>query len=403
MKILLANITTMVGVIGGVEKVFSNMANEFIKRGYEVSVVFSDNKEGKPYFELDEKVQCYNLKHLVIDGKKYDIPEKKFPLSSKILREIIRPFNKNYAREMKENFFGNLIADNLKRVLDKEKPDLIISHRALTTKYLMVDAKTNIPVISMFHDDPKDILETATTQVKKSLENSAYIQVLLPYAVKYVEEYCNYSKEKIIVIPNAVKQFEETVKYNKKNKFKIIYIARLSKCQKQQHLLIQAFNLLKNKFDDWQIELWGPTADENYDKELIKLISDNDLEGKIKLCGATNEVDNVMKTADIFAYTSLYEGFGIAIAEAMSIGLPVIGIKECLALNDLIKDKKTGLLCHNNPADIANKLQMLMTDINLRKTLGSAAHVAMKEYKAEKIWNKWDTLVKQILKEQRYA
>ena len=28
MKILLANITTMVGVIGGVEKVFSNMANE---------------------------------------------------------------------------------------------------------------------------------------------------------------------------------------------------------------------------------------------------------------------------------------------------------------------------------------------------------------------------------------
>ena len=115
MKILLANITTMVGVIGGVEKVFSNMANEFIKRGYEVSVVFSDNKEGKPYFELDERVQCYNLKHLVIDGEKYDIPDKKFPLSSKILREIIRPFNKNYAREMKENFLGNLIADNLKK------------------------------------------------------------------------------------------------------------------------------------------------------------------------------------------------------------------------------------------------------------------------------------------------
>mgnify|MGYP006978898245 CR=1 FL=1 len=63
--------------------------------------------------------------------------------------------------------------------MNKEKPDLIISHRALTTKYLMVDAKINIPVISMFHDDPKNILETATTQVKKSLENSAYVQVFI--------------------------------------------------------------------------------------------------------------------------------------------------------------------------------------------------------------------------------
>lgn len=399
MKILLANITTMVGVIGGVEKVFSNMANEFIKRGYEVSVVFSDNKEGKPYFELDERVQCYNLKHLVIEGKKYDIPDKKFPLSSKILREIIRPFNKNYAREMKENFLGNIIADNLKRVLDKEKPDLIISHRALTTKYLMVDAKTNIPVISMFHDDPKDILETATMQVKKSIENSACVQVLLPYAVKYVEKYCNYFKEKIVIIPNAVKQFAETVKYDEKDKFKIIYIARLSKRPKQQHLLIQAFSLLKNDFKNWQVELWGPTADENYDKELIKLISDNKLDENVKLCGTTNEVDKAMKTADIFAYTSLYEGFGIALAEAMSIGLPVIGIKECLAVNDLIKDKETGLLCHNNPEDIANKLKMLMSNIELRRKLGTSAHAAMKEYEAEKIWNKWDTLVKQILKE----
>lgn len=83
----------------------------------------------------------------------------------------------------------------------------------------------------------------------------------------------------------------------------------------------------------------------------------------------------------------------------MSIGLPVIGIKECLAVNDLIKDKETGLLCHNNPEDIANKLKMLMSNIELRRKLGPSAHAAMKEYEAEKIWNKWDTLVKQILEE----
>lgn len=396
MKILLANITTMVGIIGGVEKVFSDMANEFIKRGYEVSVVYSDNKEGKLYFELDEKVKCYNLRHLVINNNRYDVPDKKFPLTSKILREVIRPFNKNYAREMKENFLGNLIGENLKRVLAVEKPDLIISHRALTTKYLMIDAKTDVPIISMFHDDPKDILETATTQVKNSIEKSAAVQVLLPYGVKYVKEYC--PNANVIVIPNAVKQFNELIKYKHKEKHKIIYIARLSKRQKQQHLLIEAFSLIKTECSDWTIELWGPTADNGYDEELNRLIKEKKLEEFIILCGETNNVDDIMKKADIFAFTSKYEGFGIALAEAMSIGLPVIGLKKCLAVNDLIADGKTGLLCENNADDIAKKLKRLMSDVELRRQLGKAAHYAMLKYSPENIWNKWSEVVNNTVK-----
>lgn len=398
MKILLANITTMVGLIGGVEKVFCNMANEFCQRGYEVCAVYSDNKEGKPYFELNERIKCYNLKHLIINDEKIDVPDKKFPLMSKLMRECIRPFNKNYAREMKENFLGKQISANLQRVLAEESPDLIISHRALTTKYLMLDAKTNIPVITMFHDDPKDLLETATSQVKSSIEKSAIVQVLLPYGEQYVRKYC--PKAKIVIIPNTVKQYDKLVKYEIKKCYKIIYIARLSKRIKQQHLLIKAFSLLNKEFDNWQIELWGPNADEGYDKELIQCIQKEHLENVVKLCGSTDKVDDIMHTADIFAYTSRYEGFGIALAEAMSIGLPVIGIKECLAINDLIVDGKTGLLAYNDPHDIADKLRMMMNDIELRKKLGIAAHNEMQKYAPEKIWNIWDKLIQNIVKER---
>ena len=394
MKILLANITTMVGVIGGVEKVFSNMANEFIKRGYEVSVVFSDNKEGKPYFELDEKVQCYNLKHLVIDGEKYDIPDKKFPLRSKILREIIRPFNKNYAREMKENFLGNLIADNLKIVLDKEKPDLIISHRVLTTKYLMVDAKTNIPVVSMFHDDPEITLNTATDQVKEAIEKSAFSQVLLPYGLKVLKKYCPNANG--IVIPNAINQFKSTINYNEKGNYKIIYISRISRNEKRQHLLIEAFKLLYNDFNNWSVEFWGPFDDKKYADELNNLISKYNMNDRVKLCGATNNVEQVMRNADIFCFTSLYEGFPLSLGEAMSIGMPVVGIKECFAVNDLIKDGENGLLCYNNFIEIADKLQILMTNRALREKLGKSAHAEMCKYSSEIIWDEWDKLIKKI-------
>lgn len=401
MKILLANITTMVGVIGGVEKVFSNMANEFIKRGYEVSVVFSDNKEGKPYFELDERVQCYNLKHLVIDGEKYDIPDKKFPLSSKILREIIRPFNKNYAREMKENFLGNLIADNLKRVLDKEKPDLIISHRALTTKYLMVDAKTNIPVVSMFHDDPEITLNTATDQVKEAIEKSAFSQVLLPYGLNVLKKYCPNANG--IVIPNAINQFKNIINYNEKGNYKIIYISRISRHEKRQHLLIEAFKLLYNDFNNWSVEFWGPFDDKKYVRELNDLILKYNMEDRVRLRGATNNVERVMRSSDIFCFTSLFEGFSLSLGEAMSIGLPPIGIRECSAVNDMIEDNVTGLLCHNDSSDIANKLRLLMTDRALRERLGNSAHNKMKEYNSLNIWNKWEAILKQIVQEQKDA
>lgn len=397
MKILLANITTMVGIIGGVEKVFSDMANEFIKRGYEVSVVYSDNKEGKLYFELDEKVKCYNLRHLIINNNRYDVPDKKFPLTSKILREVIRPFNKNYAREMKENFLGNLIGENLKRVLAVEKPDLIISHRALTTKYLMIDAKTDVPIISMFHDDPKDILETATNQVKNSIEKSAAVQVLLPYGVKYVKEYC--PNANVVVIPNIIKQFNQIVNLKSKDKYKIINIARLSKRQKRQHLLIEAFSLLSRNFANWQLELWGPTADKGYDIELREIIKKYGLEKKVKLCGSTNDVETVMRDADVFCLPSQFEGFALSLGDAMSIGLPVVGTRECLAISDIIVDKETGLLCSSDPKDIAQKLEKLMSSIVLRKKIGLAAHYAMQKYSSKYVWNIWHDIVKKILKE----
>lgn len=103
-----------------------------------------------------------------------------------------------------------------------------------------------------------------------------------------------------------------------------------------------------------------------------------------------------MRGADIFCMPSMYEGFPISLGEAMSIGLPVIGIKECLAVNDLIKDKETGLLCHNNPEDIANKLKMLMSNVELRIKLGTAAHSEMKQYDSNEVWDKWDKLIKSL-------
>ena len=58
--------------------------------------------------------------------------------------------------------------------------------------------------------------------------------------------------------------------------------------------------------------------------------------------GSTNDVPDVLRQGDIFAFPSAYEGFGLSLAEAMSMGLPAVGYKSCSAVNELIVDGKNG-------------------------------------------------------------
>lgn len=63
MRILLTNLTKMVGDTGGLAKVACAFANEMYKRGHDVSLVYSDVRKGDFYYPLDKKVTTYDLCH----------------------------------------------------------------------------------------------------------------------------------------------------------------------------------------------------------------------------------------------------------------------------------------------------------------------------------------------------
>ena len=106
----------------------------------------------------------------------------------------------------------------------------------------------------------------------------------------------------------------------------------------------------------------------------------------------------MLREADIFAFPSAYEGFGMALAEGMSVGLPAIGYKNCPAVNELIKDGKTGFLCDDGVEPLAHALEKLMSDKELRVKMGKAAKADMAQFAPEKIWDKWEDLMKKIVK-----
>ena len=100
---------------------------------------------------------------------------------------------------------------------------------------------------------------------------------------------------------------------------------------------------------------------------------------------------------DIFAFPSAYEGFGLTLAEAMSVGLPGIGYKNCSAVNEIIKDGENGLLADDGVDSLAEKMRQLMSSSSLRQQLGETAHESMKQYSAENIWGQWEKLIKEVI------
>ena len=96
MHILLANFTKMVNDSGGMAKGTCAFANEMVKRGHNVSLVYSDEISGDFYYKIDPNVECYDLS--LQNGKRI-----KFPIHMKIKRELFRLFNNKASSKKVKN------------------------------------------------------------------------------------------------------------------------------------------------------------------------------------------------------------------------------------------------------------------------------------------------------------
>lgn len=388
MNILLANLSKMVGHSGGAAKVTCNFANEMRRRGHQVSLVYSDVTTGDFFYPMDKEIPVYDIRH-------YKGQSIAYPWYLKLKRELYRTFDKQKARSVNDQFESSFLLDNLEDVLNTVKPDIIVSFQSAASKLLLCDLKTEIPVITMSHGDTADYFQTCPKEELPALEKSAVVQVLVPSFERPIKEHL--PKVKTVVIGNAIPQYEEQADLiTEKETYKIIFTGRLAKGHKRPHLLIEAFAGLAKDFPNWIVELWGAVDGKAYYKELQMLIQKNHLEDQVILGGATNNIKGILQQGDIFAFPSAYEGFGMSLAEGMSMGLPAIGYKNCSGVNELIADGVDGYLCEDGVDDFRDKLRKLMADRALRVAMGKQARIAMKAYAPEKIWDAWENLLEKF-------
>ena len=388
MRILLANMAKMVEDTGGLAKVTSAFANEMQRRGHTVSLVYSDVRKGDFYYPLNPGIPAYDVCHF----KGQSI---RFPWYLKVKRELLRTFSKQKARTVNNDFAERFLLQNLKQTVEEVGPDVIVASQPAASKMLLCDLELNVPVITMSHGDPEDYFHIYPKKEIPSLEKSAVCQVLLPSFAQHIHDHL--PRAKTVVIGNAIPQYEEQADLaGPKDRYTIVSVGRLTKNHKRPHLLIEAFAGLADKYPDWQVELWGDVDQRAFYEELKFMIKSKNLQDRVFLKGTSNEIPKILQRSDIFAFPSAYEGFGLALGEAMSMGLPAVGYKSCSAVNELIQDGLNGFLCEEGPEDLAAKLDRLMGDRALRVRMGQAARESMKQYAPEAIWDAWEKLLEDI-------
>lgn len=165
----------------------------------------------------------------------------------------------------------------------------------------------------------------------------------------------------------------------------ILFVGGINE-RKGVHLLLEAFIKNETANPDIKLLIAGPTYkyDQSYIDDLKARVISSGLKDKITFTEESiDNVDEYMRSSDIFVLPSRQEGFPISIIEAMSCGLTVIGSDIPEIANAQIEDNLNGYIFPSGNSEklselierlLNNENEMIQSGINARK-------------KAEKNWS----------------
>lgn len=264
----------------------------------------------------------------------------------------------------------------------KQDINLVHTNTSATLEGCYVSKKLHIPQLWSIHEiivNPKfmykftsrliakysSITITDSRAVKKHLDASGYFRKG-PVKVIYngvdsnrfkPENDCSYLYEEWNIPENA----------------RIIGMIGRVNSWKGQSDFLKAANILMKKHSDLYTVFVGSAFDgeEWREKELAKAIADSPYKDRIINKGYRTDSEGIYKLCDVFVLPSTNpDPFPTVVLEAMSTGKPVVGYQHG-GICEMVANGTNGLLAEaRNPEDLAEKIDVLLTDSDKRLQMG---------------------------------
>ena len=171
-------------------------------------------------------------------------------------------------------------------------------------------------------------------------------------------------------------------------------VGRLSN-QKDPITMIEAFCIVIKTFPNAHLTLVGDG--ELRDKILIK-IDQLQLNGRVHLTGNKNDPWKIYHSLDLFIMSSIYEGLGRSITEALSCGVPVV-CTSVEGVPEIVRDNETGILVPpKDPDALATGIIKSLNDMDNAKKMAEEGRKFVNEnFDVKKMVDDIDTLYDTLL------
>lgn len=273
-------------------------------------------------------------------------------------------------------------------------PAITAAVRATRGLKIPVVASThNVPEYD-FGDSPRwDQNPLYRKRARAALLQAAVVTVLQP---EFTSWFPASMHARVRVMPNPVTRLAPAQTICPRGQI-VLGVGRLTPV-KAWHLLIRAFAQMVTDQPGWQLRLFGDGQERAKLQELIDCLG---LTGQTHLMGATGDIAAEYDQAAMLAHPSIFEGFGLVVAEAMAHGVPVLAFADCQGVKHLIDHNETGILLPRGTEDeavahLAAGLVKLAKEAPLRQRLGEQAAKIILRFDASAIYDSWAVVLHQV-------
>jgi glycosyltransferase involved in cell wall biosynthesis len=180
-------------------------------------------------------------------------------------------------------------------------------------------------------------------------------------------------------IPNSELKNGIKAKYSLPEKY-ILFVGNV-KPHKNLRTLIKAFNSVKGNIPDYKILIVGKK--EGFitgDNKIFKLIEYFELQQSIVFTGYVpfEDLPYLYNLASVFAFPSIYEGFGFPPLEAMACGCPVVS-SDRASMPEICGEAVRYIDAHNKDS-LANGILEMINNADLQKKFVEGGNIQYKKF-----------------------
>lgn len=222
-------------------------------------------------------------------------------------------------------------------------------------------------------------------RVNRNLDKNYDRTILLsPNFIKdFLHYYPSADKSKLMTIPNPNTYPDDCRLSTHENR--VLFVGRLKIDPKGVDKLLRIWQKVEKECNDWILDIVGDGEDRSAMEEYSKKLGLKN----VRFHGFKNP-EEFYRKASIFCMTSLYEGFGMVLTEAMQHGVIPIAFNSYGAVTDIITHGKSGFLISPFDEDTyASKILALIRTKELRQSMAANALAHSKRFSRETVINQW--------------